>query len=48
MLITASGVRRGPKPIALKQIADQACALCAERGAPLQTVLVLANDDAVT
>ena len=32
VLVTASGVMRGAKAIQLKQIADEACTICASRG----------------
>ncbi|MEW5308089.1 MAG: hypothetical protein WDW38_000075 [Sanguina aurantia] len=41
VVITASGVMRGTKPIPLKGIVDAAVAQCAKAGAPVSHVLVL-------
>lgn len=47
VLITASGVRRASKVVGLKAIADQACALCVQRGFTVDHRLVYLNDNAV-
>eukprot|EP00803_Ostreobium_quekettii_P004820 evm.model.scf_892.6 EVM.evm.TU.scf_892.6 scf_892:44845-46746(-) len=40
LVVTSSGVRRGPKVLNLKQIVDEAIALCAAKGHDVGTVLV--------
>ncbi|GFR48182.1 hypothetical protein Agub_g10030 [Astrephomene gubernaculifera] len=47
VLLTASGVMRGPKKIDLKKIADKGLDLCAKAGHTVEHVLVYENDNAV-
>ena len=37
VLITATGAMRGTKAIELKKIADEACAICKSKGAPVRS-----------
>lgn len=45
VLITASGVRRGPKLIDLKSISDAGCKIAADRGHHVGKVLTFGNED---
>ncbi|KAI3436087.1 hypothetical protein D9Q98_002145 [Chlorella vulgaris] len=46
VLLTCNAVKRGPKVINLKQIADRGCEVAVEQGFNVEHVLVYANDSA--